>query len=229
MAVTLAEVKANRTIHEMIWASNKYLEAIGYTDHGPKHVGYVSRITGEILAQLGYPARTVELGEIAGWVHDVGNLINRKDHGLTGAAMLFPVLREIGLSDAEAAQICTAVGNHEEENGKPVSEIGAALIIADKVDAHRVRVRRNRFDAKDIHDRVNYSIKKTSVTVDRELKIIRFACEMEKTASIKDFLEIYLSRINLAEASARFLGCTFELWINNVYVNNTPPEGTISR
>ncbi|MDL2225513.1 HD domain-containing protein [Eubacteriales bacterium OttesenSCG-928-M02] len=220
--LTLIEIQKNPTIAAMIEAANKYLEAIGYTDHGPKHVGYVSRITADILRQLDYPERTVELGAIAGWVHDVGNMINRKNHGITGATMLLPILLEAGMDPEEAAIICMAVGNHEEEHGSPVNEVSAALIIADKIDAHRTRVRRNKYDPTDIHDRVNYAIKKTQVTVDKDKRIIKFACTMDGTSSMKEFLEIYMSRMNLAADSAHFLGCRFELWINDIHVNKVP-------
>ena len=220
--ITFEDVRDNPTIKAMIDGANRYLEAIGYTDHGPKHVGYVSRISADILKQLDYPTRTVELCAIAGWVHDVGNMINRKNHGLMGAAMLFPILTDMGMDAEEAGAICTAVGNHEEDYGKPVNELCAALIIADKIDAHRVRVRKNHYDPSDIHDRVNYSIKKTQVTVDKEKRIIKFACTMDGTSSIKEFLEIYMSRMNLAADSAHYLGCRFELWINEVHVNKIP-------
>ena len=188
-------------------------------------MGYVSRITAEILSSLGYPSRTVELGAIAGWVHDVGNMVNREYHGLTGACLLFPMLLQAGMDPDEASEICLAVGNHEEQYGKPVSAISSALIIADKIDAHRVRVRRNKYDPNDIQDRVNYSIQKTNVTVDREAKVIRFSCVMENGSSIKEFLDIYMSRMTLTEAAARYLGCRFELWINDVYVNRHTEPG----
>ena len=223
--IVLLDIRRDPAISAMIETANRYLEAIGYTDHGPKHVGYVSRITAEILSSLGYPSRTVELGAIAGWVHDVGNMVNREYHGLTGACLLFPMLLQAGMDPDEASEICLAVGNHEEQYGKPVSAISSALIIADKIDAHRVRVRRNKYDPNDIHDRVNYSIQKTNVTVDREAKVIRFSCVMENGSSIKEFLDIYMSRMTLTEAAARDLGCRFELWINDVYVNRHTEPG----
>jgi len=220
--ITLKEIRSHKGISTMIDTANRYLETLGYTDHGPTHVGYVSRITAEILRKLGYDERTVELGAIAGWVHDVGNMVNRKYHGLTGATLLFPMLKEAGMDDGEAAEVCLAVGNHEEQYGRPVSAISAALIIADKVDAHRVRVRKGKYDKTDIHDRVNYAIHSTRVEVDGEKKAIRFRCEMDETSSIQEFLEIYLSRMKLSEDAAKYLGCRFELWIGNVHVNRHP-------
>ncbi len=218
----LKDVQQNTTIATMVAQANRCLEAMGYTDHGPRHVGYVARITRQILQELGYDQRLVELGEIAGWVHDVGNLINRDAHAQSGAALLFPVLTEMGMPHHEVVMICTAVGNHDERSGQPVSVISAALIIADKIDAHRARVRSNKYDFEDIHDRVNYSIRNTHVTVDIHEQVIRYECTMDKSSSIKEFLTIYMSRMDLAEKAAAYLGCTFELIINGTLINNKP-------
>lgn len=220
--VTLEDIKNNATLSTMVNSANSSLESLGYTDHGPRHVGYVSRITSDILAKLGYDQRTVELAAIAGWVHDIGNLVNRRGHAQSGAVLLFPILREIGMDDDEVVRICTAVGNHDEGQGAPVSEITAALIIADKIDAHRARVRRGKYNFYDIHDRVNYSIRKTSVRVDRDEKVISYSCIMDDSSSPKEFLEIYMSRMNMSERSAAYLGCRFELTINGVLMNNSP-------
>lgn len=220
--ITLQDIKNNHTINAMIHQANQYLEAIGYTDHGPRHVGYVSKITAEILEKLHYDKRTVELGAIAGWVHDVGNFVNRQDHGISGGILLFPVLQEAGMDVEEVLQICTAVGNHEELAGKPVSEISAALIIADKIDAHRSRVRSGKYDFYDQHDRVNYAIRKTQVTADPEEKVIRYSFIMDESSSIKEFLQIYMTRMTMTEECAAFLGCRFELVVNGVLVNNLP-------
>jgi uncharacterized protein len=227
--ITLKDVQTNPIVAAMVEKSNLNLERLGYTDHGPRHVGYVARVTGEILANLGYDARMVELGRIAGWVHDVGNMINRHCHAEVGAALMMPVLREMGLPLCDVLEVCSAIGNHDEQNGAPISEISSALIIADKVDAHRARVRRNRYDFTDIHDRVNYSIRKTKVTADPNERVIRFYCYMDQSSSVKEFLSIYLSRMSLTEMAAKFLGCTFELVINDMLINNIPvhpaPDG----
>jgi metal-dependent HD superfamily phosphatase/phosphodiesterase len=220
--IKLQDVKSNHTISTLINQSNGYLEALGYTDHGPRHVGYVSRITSDILQKLDYDERTVELAAIAGWVHDIGNFVNRKNHAQSGAIILFPILREIGMEDAEVVRICTAVGNHDEETGMPVSEITAALIISDKIDAHRARVRRGKYNFYDIHDRVNYSIRKTAVRVDKENKIIGYSCAMDDSSSPKELLEIYMSRMTMAEGAAAYLGCRFELKINGATLNAAP-------
>ena len=215
--ITLTEIKQNEKIKVLVEHANKVLEVMGYTDHGPRHVGYVSRIAGDILEKLGKSERCVELAKIAGWVHDVGNMVNRKQHGLNGATLLFPILCEMGMDISEACDICSAVGSHEEETGLPVSDISAALIIADKVDAHRARVRSKEFLPTDIHDRVNYSIRTTNMTV--KDGTIAMDYTMNSIASPMEFLSIYLTRMQMCEKSARFLGCNFALHINGVKLN----------
>jgi len=217
--ITYKDIRENKDIETLIRKANLCLEAIGYTDHGPRHVGYVSRIAGSILEKLGYDERRCELAKIAGWVHDVGNMINRKHHGLTAATMLFPLLTNAGMDVDEVCDICAAVGNHEEETGKTVSDVSAALIIADKVDAHKARVRLKKYNIEDIHDRVNYSIKNTVMNVDMDEKIIALDYTMDKTSSITEFLEIYLKRMRMCEHAASFLGCTFSLSFNKIRIN----------
>ena len=217
MAITLEDIRNDEKIKEMVNQANKVLEVIGYTDHGPRHVGYVSRIAGEVLTKLSAPERRIELAKIAGWVHDVGNLVNRKNHGLNGAVMLFPILCDIGLPVSEVCEICSAVGSHEEEMGKPVSDISAALILADKVDAHRARVRVKTYSPDDIHDRVNYAIQTTRLTVQDGTISIDYT--MNDTSSPMDFMTIYLTRMQMCELSAKFLGCNFGLYINGVKLN----------
>lgn len=217
MAIGIDDVKNSEKIRELVEQSNKVLEVIGYTDHGPRHVGYVSRIAGEILRKLGSDVRRVELAKIAGYVHDVGNMVNRKDHGLNGAVLLFPMLCDMGMSVSEACEICAAVGSHEEQTGRPVSDISAALIIADKIDAHRARVRLKQYMPTDIHDRVNYAIKSTKLTVCGGTIAIDYT--MDATASPMEFLTIYLTRMQMCEECAQFLGCNFGLNINGVKIN----------
>ena len=217
MDVTLEMIRRSEKISALVGHANKCLEVIGYTDHGPRHVGYVSRIAGEILSKLGRSARRIELAKIAGWVHDVGNMINRKHHGLNGAVMLFPILSDMGMPLDEVCDVCAAIGSHEEETGNPVSDISAALIIADKIDAHRARVRIKKYDINDIHDRVNFAIKSTKLTVENGTISIDYT--MSDTSSPMDFLTIYLTRMQMCEKSAKFLGCKFALFINGVRIN----------
>ena len=218
--ITLQEIKQHESIKALVRAGNRYLETLGYTDHGPRHLGYVSRTASGILKSLGYSEREVELAAIAGWVHDVGNSVNRHDHGPNGAILLFPLLREIGMDIEDVMIIITAVGNHEEQSGTVSSAVSAALAIADKSDAHKSRVRNGRPDVGDIHDRVNFSIQENSVTVDRKHKIIRQELRMDESSSVLEYLSIYLPRILMCEQAAEFLGQHFELFINDRPVNN---------
>lgn len=218
--ITLQEIKQNESIKALVRAGNRYLETLGYTDHGPRHLGYVSRTASGILKSLGYNEREIELAAIAGWVHDVGNSINRHDHGPNGAILLFPILREAGMEIADVMEIITAVGNHEEQSGTVSSAVSAALAIADKSDAHKSRVRHGKPDPNDIHDRVNFAIQENSVTVDRKRKIIRQELKMDDSSSVLEYLSIYMPRIVMCEQAAEFLGQHFELYINDRPVNN---------
>ncbi len=226
MTISLADVKQSPDISRLISAANRMLEMIGYTEHGPRHVGYVSVTAAAILKELSFPPRMVELAAIAGWLHDVGNAINRRGHGITGATMLFPILRDMGMPLDEVLTIVGAVGNHEEESGKVISAVSAALIIADKSDAHRTRVRSGKgYDPTDIHDRVNYAIKKNEIVVDTQARKIVFALEMDPTSSVMEFMQIYLSRMLMCEEAACFLGCSFDLVVNGQTVNNPANPG----
>ena len=218
--ITLQEIKQNESIKALVRAGNRYLETLGYTDHGPRHLSYVSRTASGILKSLGYSEREIELAAIAGWVHDVGNSINRHDHGPNGAVMLFPILREAGLEINDVVEIITAVGNHEEQSGTVSSAVSAALAIGDKSDAHKSRVRNGQPDATDVHDRVNFAIQENSVTVDRKKHVIRQELQMNESSSVLEYLSIYLPRILMCEQAAEFLGQRFELYINDRPVNN---------
>ena len=222
--VTLQEIKQNEAVKAMIRAGNRYLEALGYTDHGPRHVSYVSRTASGILSALGYSPREVELAAIAGWVHDVGNAVNRHNHGPNGAIMLLPILKDAGMEMNDVMEIITAVGNHEEQSGTVSSAVSAALAIADKSDAHKTRVRNGKPDPTDIHDRVNFSIQQNSVTVDRKNREIRHELVMDETSSVLEYTQIYTARIVMCEQAAAFLNCAFELVINGQTVNNRPPK-----
>ena len=217
--ISLQEVKQNETIRALVRAGNNYLAALGYTDHGPRHLGYVSNTASAILRELGFPDRDVQLAAIAGWVHDVGNSVNRHDHGPNGAVLLFPILLDMGMDPNDAVEIITAVGNHEEQSGFVSSAVSAALAIADKSDAHKSRVRNCRPDPEDPHDRVNFSIQENRVMVDRERHVIRQELQMDETSSVMEFLSIYMSRILMCEQAAAFLGQRFELVINGSPIN----------
>ena len=220
MSITLEQVKKSEEITSYIRKADESLSALGFTEHSFAHVGLVSAQASAILKTLGYDDRTCELAAIAGWVHDVGNSVNRHDHGPNGAILLFPLLREIGMDIEDVMIIITAVGNHEEQSGTVSSAVSAALAIADKSDAHKSRVRNGRPDVGDIHDRVNFAIQENSVIVDRKHKIIRQELKMDESSSVLEYLSIYLPRILMCEQAAKFLGQHFELFINDRPVNN---------
>lgn len=217
--VTLNDVQNSPVFSGMIKGANDVMAAMGYTEHGLRHMGFVCRVAGNILYELGYPERRVELARIAGWLHDVGNCINRANHGITGGALVLPRLLEMGMGIDEACQIVAAIGNHEEQTGIPVSDISAALIIADKIDAHRTRVRRGKYDPADIHDRVNYSIQKNSIEIDKENRKIHYSIVMDNNSSPIDFFNIYMSRMRICERSAAYLGCEFLVTINGLLMS----------
>ena len=185
--ITLKDVQSNEDIAALIEAGNRYLEALGYTDHGPRHVGFVSHTARDILQKLGYSEREIELAAIAGWVHDVGNSVNRHEHGQSGAIMLYPILKEMGMPVRDVIEVITAVGNHEEQSGFVSSAVSAALAIADKADAHKSRVRKGGFDPTDPHDVVNNAIQHNRVVVDPFNRIIRQELELDSTSSTLEF------------------------------------------
>ena len=220
--VTLADIQKNEDIKALISAGNRYLAAMGFTEHGPRHVSYVSRTAAGILAALHFSPREVELAAIAGWVHDVGNSVNRHDHGPLGAVLLLPILRETGMAMDDVMEIITAVGNHEEQSGFISSAVSAALALGDKSDAHKTRVRGGKPDLNDIHDRVNFSIQENRVIVDPVKRIIRHELTMDESSSVMEYLQIYMSRIVMCEQAAAFLKCSFDLVINGQTINNRP-------
>lgn len=221
--VTLQDVIDNPRVKALISVANSNLEHLGYTEHGMRHVGYVSRTTANILRELGYDSRTIELGAIAGFIHDIGNAVNRTSHGISGAILAFNILSDMQMDATEIALVTAAIGNHEEETGTPVSPIAAALIIADKADAHRSRVRKEDFNPSDIHDRVNHAIKKNYITIDNHKKVIRLVLVMEDSASTMDYIKIYLSRMIISQRASAFLGYWYELVINGSIINRRRP------
>lgn len=213
--LTLESVKNNPDFHLLIQKANDYLITRGYTEHGFRHVNYVSWVTAYILKSLGYDERTVELGAITGYLHDIGNMFNRKFHGLNGAQIVYTELRKLEVPLEEICTITTAIANHEEQYGEAVSPITAALIIADKSDAHRTRV--NKRDAGDIHDRVNLAIQDTRLEVDAKAKTITLDLDFNSDlCQVMDYFEIYLSRMEMCKTAAAFLGCRFRLLINKL-------------
>lgn len=224
--VTLRDVQQCEDIRAMIRAGNRHLEAMGYTDHGPRHVSYVSKTASGVLRALGYSPRETELAAIAGWVHDVGNAVNRHDHGPLGAVLLVPILHGLGMDMNDVMEIVNAVGNHEEHSGYVSGAVSAALVLGDKSDAHHTRVRGGCPDRSDIHDRVNFAIRQNRLTVDRASRVICHTLEMDDTSSVMEYIQIYLPRIVMCEQAAAYLKCTFDLVINGRAVNGAD-AGTI--
>lgn len=216
--IILKDIKDDPIFNTMIENSNTYLRARGYTEHGFRHVSYVSDKTANILSELGYDQRTVELGAIAGYLHDVGNMLNRKHHSISGANLVYYELRRLKMDPQEIADITMAIANHEEEIGEAVSPITAALILADKSDAHRTRANRLASNERpSIHDRVNLAITNTELYLDKELKTITLELSFDQTiCQIMDFFEIYLSRMEMCKEASTLLGCRFRLVINEL-------------
>lgn len=218
MVITLQEIQKDPTFATLIEKSNAYLRARGYTEHGLRHVSYVSHKTAQVLRELDFDPRTVELGAIAGYLHDVGNMLNRKHHSISGANLVYFELRRLGMDLEEICVITTAIANHEEEIGQAVSPVTAALILADKSDAHRTRANRVESDRRPgIHDRVNLAITNTKLYVDKEHEAITLDISFDQTiCQIMDFFEIYLSRMEMCKAASTLLGCRFRLVINDL-------------
>ena len=217
MLITLEVIQQNPAIKALVEAGNKHLEVLGYTDHGPRHLGYVSQTASYVLRELGHDEHDIMMAGIAGWVHDVGNTINRHNHGVNGAVLLYPILREIGMDLSDVLTIMTAVGNHEEQSGTVSSAVSAALVIGDKSDAHKSRVRNGKPDLTDIHDRVNFSILQNAIHV--EGNEIRQTLTMDHTSSVLEYASIYLPRIVMCEQAAQFLHAHFALYINGQQIN----------
>jgi metal-dependent HD superfamily phosphatase/phosphodiesterase len=213
--ITLKEVKANPKVKKLIEGANDVMRAMGYTEHGHRHVGVVSSITRYIMDNLGSPPREIELGQIAGYMHDIGNVINRIDHPISGANIAYHILNEMGMDAAEIAPILGAIGNHEELAGTPVSTMSAALILADKSDVHYSRVQNPILETFDIHDRVNYAVQKSRIEMGGEGHKIELVLEIDTSyATVMEYFEIFLSRMVMCRRAADTLGYQFVLQVN---------------
>ncbi len=213
--VTFAAVRANAAVRIYIERADASMKSIGYTEHGFAHVGTVAETAKYILETLGYPARDIELVQIAAYLHDIGNLVNRVDHAQSGAIMAFQILNDMGAPAEDIAAIVTAIGNHDEGTAVPINPITAALILADKTDVRRSRVRNDDQAAFDIHDRVNYSAKKSLVKINEEHSLMKLKLTVEtQYSSVMDYFEIFLERMILCRKAAEKLGLLFKLIIN---------------
>lgn len=213
--ITLEDVKNNEEVQAFVNASQKQLQALGYTEHSNRHIGIVSERTGEILKKLGHDERTVELGKIAGYLHDIGNCVNRVDHAHSGAILAYNILKEMGMSPEDRAEIVMAIGNHDEETGTAVSSISAALILADKSDVHRNRVINTNMSTFDIHDRVNYAVTNAELEIDEiNRKVILSLTIDTQICPVLDYFQIFMDRTMMSKYAAKYLNIWFELVIN---------------
>lgn len=211
--VSYESIKENEAIKSYIKAADASLRALGFTEHSFAHVGKVSETAAYILNSVGCDGHTVELAKIAGYLHDIGNLVNRIEHSQSGAVMAFRILDNLGMPAEDIATIVTAIGNHDEGTGVPVNEVSAALIIADKTDVRRSRVRNTDFSTFDIHDRVNYSVESSELTI--ENKEVTLTLKIDTAiSSLISYFEIFLGRMMLCRKAADKLGMTFRLVIN---------------
>ena len=217
--LTFEDVKRHEAVSTYITRADESLSTLGYTEHSFAHVTKVAEVSGYLLKTLGYPDRDVELARIAGYLHDIGNLVNRDNHSLSGAVMAFRILENMGFDATDIATITTAIGNHDEGTGVPVNHVCAALILADKSDVRRSRVRNTDISGFDIHDRVNYSVRKSALKINEEHTIVKLKLTVDtKHSSVMDYFEIFLGRMIMCRKAAERLGMQFKLIINEQQV-----------
>ena len=216
MKITYNAIKENADIKAYIEKSDEALISLGYTEHSFAHVVSVAEKARDILIKLGYDKRRAELAAIAGYMHDIGNIVNRKDHAQSGAIMAFRILDNLEVAPEEIAAVVCAIGNHDEATAFPVNEVAAAIILADKSDVRRSRVRNREFLTFDIHDRVNYAVKKSVLSLNKENTSIILNLTIDtKICSVLDYFEIFLNRMLLCKRAADYLKLSFSLVINN--------------
>lgn len=217
--ITFEDIVKNKEIKTYIEHGNNNLGVLGFTEHSIYHASKVANTAQNILQSLGCPQRECELAKIAGYIHDLGNSINRVGHAISGAQMAFVLLNKIGMEPEEIAVIIGAIGNHDEGTGTPVSKVSAALILADKSDVRRSRVRNQDVASFDQHDRVNYAVTSQQLSLDKEAQqvVLRLAID-DKICDMMDYFEIFLERMLMCRRSADFLGLSFKLFINDVKV-----------
>lgn len=213
--LTLDEVKRDPEVEAYVNKANEYTGAIGYTEHGTRHANLTASIAYNTLKRLGYPEREAQLAAIAAYLHDIGNLVGRVNHEYSGAVLANTILDRFGMDPVERAVVMGAIGNHEERGGEPVSPVGAAVILADKSDVHRSRVRNPDPTTFDIHDRVNYAVEHSFLRVDEKNKRIMLELTIDtKLSQVMEYFEIFLTRMVMCRRAAQFLNCEFKLQIN---------------
>ncbi len=217
--MTPAQIKENEQIRTYIQRADDTLAAMGFTEHSYAHVTRVAHFAEKVLTELGYPKRTCELAWIAGYMHDIGNVINRIDHAQSGAVMAFRILDKLGMDADEIATVCSAIGNHDENTAYPVNPVAAALILADKTDVRRTRVRTKDPAAFDIHDRVNYAVEKASTRLVDDNSAVLLSLVIDTDISpVIDYFEIFMDRMLLCRRAAEKLGLSFRLEVNGQMV-----------
>ena len=212
-------ILANEEIRTYITQADASLIALGFTEHSFAHVVKCAETAASLLRQLGYDERQIELAKIAGYMHDIGNVVNRVDHAQSGAVMAFRILDKLGMAPADVATVITAIGNHDEHTAYPVNAVAAALILADKTDVRRSRVRNRDTISFDIHDRVNYAVTEADLHLDREIGQLVLNLTIDTDiCSVMDYFEIFLSRMLLCRKAAEFFSLKFRMIINGSVV-----------
>lgn len=215
MEVTFDMIRSSPEIRTYITQADASLTALGFTEHSFAHVGKCAHVAAQILTELWYTPREVELAQIAAYMHDIGNVVNRHDHAISGATMAFRILDNMGMDPSDVAAVITAIGHHDDSTAFPVNAIAAALILADKTDVRRSRVRNKDMSTFDIHDRVNYSVERSEVLLDVESKTITLSLSINtEMCAVMDYFEIFLQRMLLCRRAAEQLGLSFRLEIN---------------
>jgi len=216
MPVTYEQIKNDVRINTYIRQADESMRAMGFTEHSFAHVTKCAQVASGLLSDLGYSDREAELARIAGYLHDIGNVVNRNDHAHSGALMAFRLLDELGMPPEEVAAVVTAIGNHDERTAYPVNAVAAALILADKSDVRRSRVRSKEEIYSDIHDRVNYAVEQADLTLDRQAGTVTLTMTIDTTiCPVMEYFEIFTDRMLLCRKAARFFGLEFKLRIND--------------
>lgn len=215
MEVTFDMIRSSPEIRTYITQADASLTALGFTEHSFAHVGKCAHVAAQILTELGYTPREVELAQIAAYMHDIGNVVNRHDHAISGATMAFRILDNMGMDPSDVAAVITAIGHHDDSTAFPVNAIAAALILADKTDVRRSRVRNKDMSTFDIHDRVNYAVEKSSLILNRSARTISLILSIDTSiCAVMDYFEIFLTRMMLSKRAAEYLDLSFKLEIN---------------
>ena len=213
--ITIDELRRDPEVVAFLRSASANMKAMGFTEHGQRHAGLVGNIAQRVLEYLGYDERTYQLANVAGYLHDIGNTVHRENHALSGSLIAWSILKRMGMSPAECALVINAIGNHEEERGLATTAISAAVIIGDKADVHRSRVQNPSMQDFDIHDRVNYAATRSFVRVKPEEKAIALELEIDTHyAAVIEYFEIFLSRMTMMRQACEFLGCKYQLVIN---------------